>query len=200
MLSCRVKKIVYRGVNYFLSYYYFLIFSWCGNVSIGKNLVVKGVPIIDIDSMSKLIVGDDVMLNSQNLDYHVNMFSPVKLFADRRDAVIKIGDKTRIHGSCIHAYERIEIGSNCLIAANCQIFDGSGHDLSFDCVENRIKTKGASRPICIGNNVWLGTGVIVLPGVVIGDGSVIGANSVVSKNIPSMVLAAGNPAVVIKEF
>ena len=113
--------------------------------------------------------------------------------ADRENAVIKIGENTRIHGTCIHAYKSIEIGKNCLIAANCQIFDGNGHDLSFENVHNRINTIGESKEIIIEDSVWLGTGVIVLPGVKIGMGSVIAANSVVHKDIPSMVIAGGNP-------
>ena len=55
-------------------------------------------------------------------------------------------------------------------------------------------------PITVGNNVWIGANVTVLPGVSIGDDAVIGAGSVVTKNIPSGVLAAGNPCRVIREL
>ena len=54
-------------------------------------------------------------------------------------------------------------------------------------------------PVSIGKNCWLGAGVIVLPGVTIGDNVVIGAGSVVTKNIPSNVVAVGNPCRVIRE-
>ncbi|EML0281075.1 acyltransferase [Vibrio alginolyticus] len=111
-----------------------------------------------------------------------------------------MGANTRIHGTCIHAYESITIGKNCLIAANCQIFDGSGHDLSFSDVENRINTRGVSKPVLIEDNVWIGINSIILPGVTIGNGSVIAANSVVTKDIPPMVLAGGNPAKIIKRY
>jgi galactoside O-acetyltransferase len=53
-------------------------------------------------------------------------------------------------------------------------------------------------PIKIGNNCWLGAGVIVLGGVTIGDNSVIGAGSVVTKDIPSNVIAVGNPCRVLR--
>lgn len=72
------------------------------------------------------------------------MHSPVKLYADRPGATITIGERTRVWGSCIHAYSAITIGKKYLIAANCQIIDGSGHDLSFDDVANRINTSGNS--------------------------------------------------------
>ena len=55
-------------------------------------------------------------------------------------------------------------------------------------------------PVHIGNNCWLGAGVIVLPGVTIGDNTVIGAGSVVTKDIPSNVVAVGNPCRVLREI
>lgn len=57
-----------------------------------------------------------------------------------------------------------------------------------------------NQPIHIGNNVWLGAGVIVLPGVTIGDNSVVGAGSVVTKDIPANVVAVGNPCRILREI
>lgn len=170
------------------------------NVLLKGRLILSGLPIIDIRKGCSLHVGDRVMLNSRNCGYHINMHSPVKLFADWPGAEIHIGEKTRIHGTCIHAYKSIIIGKHCLIAANCQLFDGNGHDLSFHEIKNRINTKGTSKPIIIKDNVWIAANSIILPGVTIGEGSVITANSVVVNNIPSMVLAGGNPAKIIKDF
>src|SRR6185295_11796940 len=56
------------------------------------------------------------------------------------------------------------------------------------------------RPVTIGKNVWLGSGVLVLPGSEIGDHTVVAARSVVRGTLPPRVLAAGNPARVIKEL
>ncbi|MCV7261327.1 sugar O-acetyltransferase [Mycobacterium shimoidei] len=53
-------------------------------------------------------------------------------------------------------------------------------------------------PITIGNNVWMGAGVIVCPGVSIGDDTVVGAGAVVTKDVPAHVVAAGNPCRVIR--
>jgi len=170
------------------------------NITIEDKLKINGKPIIDIRQGCYLNIGRNVTLNSSNIGYHLNMYSGVKLFADRKNAKISIGNNTRIHGSCVHAYNSIEIGNNCLIAANCQIIDGNGHNTSFSNIENRINTIGTSKPITIMDNVWLATNVIVLPGVTIGEGSIISANSVVINNIPSMVLAGGNPAKVIKRY
>jgi len=161
---------------------------------------IKGVPIIEVSKNAKIILKNNITLNSINQKYHVSMHSPVKLIADKENATIIIGENTRIHGSCIHAYEDIFIGKNCLIAANTQIFDAGGHGLSFPLVEERINTKGDSKPIRIEDNVWIGANCIILPGVNIGKGSIVGAGSVVTKDIPAYVLSGGNPARVIKKF
>ena len=58
----------------------------------------------------------------------------------------------------------------------------------------------AARPITIGDNVWLGGGVIVCPGVTIGENTVVGAGAVVTRDLPANVLAVGNPARVIRQL
>ncbi|MHA7830078.1 MAG: acyltransferase [Flagellimonas sp.] len=170
------------------------------NIKLGTKVTFKNKPLIYIHSKANLIIGNNVMINSQNRGYHVNMFNSCKIMADRPNAIIEIGDNTRFHGSCIHAYKKISIGKNCLIAANCQIIDGNGHDISFPNVTNRINTTGGCKDVVIEDNVWIATGVVVLPGVTIGAGSIITANSVVHKDIPSMVIAGGNPIKIIKEY
>lgn len=190
----------FRLLIYLQDQLYIVWISSKKNIKIEKKLFINTFPLIDIKRDCNLFIGKNVMLNSRNKGYHINMHSPVKLFADRPGAEIHIGDNTRIHGACIHAYESIIIGKNCLIAANCQIFDGNGHDLSFPDVENRINTYGSTRPIEIEDNVWIGINSIILPGVRIGKGSIIAANSVVNENIPAMVIAGGNPAKVIKSY
>ncbi|WP_372882490.1 sugar O-acetyltransferase [Psychromonas sp.] len=89
----------------------------------------------------------------------------------------------------------VEIGDNVMFAPNVQVYTAS-HPLD---VKGRVE-EGIEfgLPIKIGNNVWIGGGVIICPGVTIGDNSVIGAGAVVIKDIPANVVAAGNPCRVIK--
>lgn len=181
----------------FLNLYYSILkkdFTCEGKVTF------KAMPSITAKNGGKIKIGKNVTLNSLNLGYHINMHSSVKLLADRKNAIIDIGDNTRIHGSCIHAFKSITIGKNCLIAANCQIMDGNGHDLSFENVSNRLNTTGDAKPVVIGDNVWIGANCIIMPGVTIGAGSVIAAGSVVVKDIPEMCIGGGNPATVIKTY
>lgn len=175
-------------------------FWYKNGLTLGQRVKISRGTLLDIRNGGKIVLGDGVTLNSHNKGYHLNMHSPVKLFADMPGAEIIIGKETYINGSCIHAYQLIQIGANCLIAANCQIFDCSGHDLSFECIENRIHTKGVSKPVIIEDGVWIGANAIILPGVTIGRGSVIGAGSVVTKSVPPMAVAVGNPAKVIKNY
>ena len=91
---------------------------------------------------------------------------------------------------------KITIGADCQIGPNVQLLTPT-HPV--DPQPRRDKLE-AAQPITIGDNVWLGGGVIVCPGVTIGDNSVIGAGSVVTKDIPSDVVAVGNPARVIRSI
>lgn len=90
----------------------------------------------------------------------------------------------------------ITIGDDCQIGPNVQLLTPI-HPL--EPTPRRDKLEGAL-PITIGNNVWLGGGVIVCPGVTIGDNTVVGAGSVVTKDLPANVLALGSPARVVREL
>lgn len=90
----------------------------------------------------------------------------------------------------------IVIGADCQIGPNVQLLTPT-HPV--DPQPRRDKLE-AAQPITIGDNVWLGGGVIVLPGVTIGDNSVIGAGAVVTKDIPANVIAVGNPARVVRSI
>lgn len=90
----------------------------------------------------------------------------------------------------------ITIGEDCQIGPNVQLLTPT-HPI--DPRMRRDKLEAAS-PITIGDNVWLGGGVIVCPGVTIGANSVIGAGSVVTRDIPANVVAVGSPARVIREI
>lgn len=91
---------------------------------------------------------------------------------------------------------RITIGDDVLIGPNVQLLTAS-HPIEPE--PRRAKWEG-SAPITIGNNVWLGGGVIVCPGVTIGDNTVVGAGAIVTKTLPANVVAVGNPARVVRKL
>ena len=88
------------------------------------------------------------------------------------------------------------IGDDCFIGPNVSIYTACH---STDPVERNTRNEWAE-PVTIGNNVWIGGSVTILPGVTIGDNVTIGAGSVVTKDIPSNVVAVGNPCYGIKEL
>ena len=101
------------------------------------------------------------------------------------NAGLKLVDDTHIYiGDCTM------LGPNVVIAT-------AGHP-----IDPTLRSKGLqyNLPVRIGRNCWLGAGVIVMPGVTIGDNSVIGAGSVVTKDVPSNVIAVGNPCKVLREI
>lgn len=88
----------------------------------------------------------------------------------------------------------IYVGDNTMIGPNVTLAT-AGHP-----VYPPLRKEGYqyNAPVRIGKNCWLGAGVIVLPGVTVGDNTVIGAGSVVTKDIPSDVVAVGNPCRVMR--
>jgi maltose O-acetyltransferase len=91
---------------------------------------------------------------------------------------------------------RVTIGNNVMFGPNVSIYT-AGHPVHPD---SRNSGYEYGREIVIGDNVWIGGNVVVNPGVTIGSGTVIGSGSVVTKDIPDMVIAAGNPCRVIRKI
>lgn len=93
-------------------------------------------------------------------------------------------------GCYYQAINGIEFGKNTIWAPNV-MFISSNHD--FKSLKKSVKTK----PIVIGNDVWIGANSVILPSTNIGDFSIVGAGSVVTKSFPSHSIIAGNPAIII---
>lgn len=90
----------------------------------------------------------------------------------------------------------IKFGDNCMLGPNVSIYT-AGHPIHPD---TRNSGYEYGMEVIIGDNVWIGGSVTIVPGVHIGNNVVIGAGSVVTGDVPDNVLAAGNPARVIKEI
>lgn len=91
---------------------------------------------------------------------------------------------------------KVIIGDNVLIGPNVSIYT-AGHPLHY---EKRNQEYEYAFPISIGNSVWIGGNVVINPGIIIGDNSVIGSGSVIVKDIPSDVIAIGNPCKVLRKI
>ena len=132
------------------------------------------------------------------LGQHVHVMAlseaPVRLSVFEGMGRIEVADYALINpGARITSAEGITIGEGCMLAMHTSINDADWHD-----VQHRIFAPGATAPVVLERNVWLGEGARVLKGVTIGENTVVGAGSVVSRSLPANVIAAGNPARVIK--
>ncbi|MBA4107924.1 MAG: hypothetical protein C0485_19505 [Pirellula sp.] len=108
-----------------------------------------------------------------------------------------IGSRTFVNWGLIALdVGRIDIGDDVQIGPNVQLLTAT-HPVES---EPRLLKWEGSKPITIGNNVWLGGGVIVCPGVTIGENTVVGAGAVVTQDLPANVVAVGNPAKVIRKL
>ena len=96
---------------------------------------------------------------------------------------------TLVDDTHIYVGDYTMFGPNVVLAT-------AGHPIT---PELRKRGYQYNAPIHIGNNCWLGTGVLVMPGITIGDNVIIGAGSVVTKYIPSNVIAVGNPCHILRE-
>ena len=168
--------------------------------------------------------GDDVMTEQlECLDklYDFNQTRPSEL--DKRAAMLKemfaeIGEDCYIEppfhanwgGHHVHFSNSVYANFNLTMVDDTHIYVGdytmfgpnvtvatAGHPIN---PELRSKAYQYNMPVHIGKNCWLGAGVVVLPGVTIGDNVVIGAGSIVTKDIPSNVIAVGNPCKVLREI
>jgi len=120
---------------------------------------------------------------------------------------ISIGENTFINMNVIMLDSNyITIGKNGLIAPNVQIYTAyhpkkaSERIRPITAIQKGMAVyKTQSKPVTIGDNIWIGGNSVIAPGVTIGDNVTIGANSLVLKDIPSNVLAYGNPCKVTKK-
>ena len=114
------------------------------------------------------------------------------------NGALSIGGRTSINEGCIiTALERIDIGSDVMLAPRVYVLDV---DHRFAERSVPISAQGYDvRPVTIGDGVWVGAGAIITKGVTIGEGAIVGANSVVTRDIPPFSIAGGVPARFVKD-
>ena len=169
-------------------------------VQFGKNLTLKGIPVIYNTSGAKLLIGNNVTVNSSFLSNLVGLYQRTIIVTRTPQAELIIGDNVGISGATIYARESIKIGDNTLVGGNAKIFDNDFHPLEIEARNKDIKEKIGTRPVVIGKNCFIGGNSIILKGTVLGDGCIVGAGAVVSGKFEDNCIIAGNPARVIKNI
>lgn len=124
----------------------------------------------------------------------VNVNRGVRIFVND-GGLLEIANRSYINDcSTVTCFEHIKIGSRCAVSWNTNILDSNIHELLVGGA-----SRPRSRPVIVGDDVWIGTGATVLAGSTIGDGSVVAAGSVVTAVVPSGVAVAGNPARIVHQ-
>lgn len=138
---------------------------------------------------------------------------------ESEEGEVQVGDNVFMGGSTIICRSHISIGSNVFIAWGCYIYDHDSHSLNYlqrrkdiqaqlndkrsgkpTIIDSKDWSDVMSKPIKIGDDVWIGMHVTILKGVTVGDGAIIGAGSVVTKDVAPWTIVAGNPAKFVKEI
>jgi acetyltransferase-like isoleucine patch superfamily enzyme len=183
-----IRKFLYEKIYTYCYYHLFFKkkFSHIGSVPTVwgiRNIVVFG-PNISIGGHVVFIGGDG----------HKTNLSSIR--TGTREGRIDIGDHVLImNGVRISSASSVTIADSCMLANNCYLNDSDWHD-----IHDRSSMPGASAPIVLERGAWIGDSAIVCKGVRIGENSIIGAGSVVTRNVPANVIAAGNPARVVKRL
>lgn len=173
----------------------FLIFRKA-SVKIKSNAIVQGLGKLSIGAkwpaycfyQTLFVVWDHASLV---VDGDFKIITGCRVVVDKR-AKLELGSGYINYNGSIACFNHIRIGHNVFIADNVTIRDSDNH-----CILDGNYMP--SKPIVIGDHVWIGMNVTILKGVTIGDGAIIAAGSVVIKDVPPKALAGGVPARVIKE-
>lgn len=186
-------------------YYWFQMFmrelNWLlykhNITSQGKVIMNFGACIIGQSHIDQVVLGKNVRLSG--------------LLTILKDGTIIVGDYSIIGPrTVIQSWNNVTIGSYCMISPDVWMQDNNSHSIyAQDRLINNLGSKDfnqtsiglqhvISRPIHIGDHVWIGRRSIILKGVTIGDRAIVAAGAVVTHDVPADTIVAGNPAKVVK--
>lgn len=173
-------------------------FAWHG-IAWKSGWRIFGRPIIQKHRSSQIEAGPNLVLRSWTRSNPLAPTHPVVLSTRNADAELRIGTDCGFTGAVVVAGEHVSIGDRVQVGGNAQIVDTDFHPLT---PEGRAANfnAGATRPIVIEDDVFIGMNALVLKGVTLGAGCVVGAGSVVSRDVPPRTIVAGNPARVVREL
>ena len=192
-----IKRIIYIGLRPFDQSLTYIIFYANGiQFSTFKS---HGIPKINVGIGGKCSIQSGFNMNNRESSNPIGRFHACSLIVGKEGELL-IGKNVGMSATAVVCHDKIVIGNNVNIGGNVAIYDTDFHSLNPNDRLNREEDikQTKTKPIKIGNNVFIGAHSTILKGVSIGDNAVIGACSLVSKDIPSNEVWAGNPAKFIK--
>ena len=193
--SLRAIKIARRGAWAVFTTHFTRLWFRANGATIGKSFLSNGIPELEMSVSGSLTIGD--YLELQN-GLHYNMIGRQQkcYFMIGKGASVTIGDRVGLSGTAIVCHKRVTIGNHVQIGMNCVIYDTDFHDLDYRkrAMVPEDYSGVVSKPVTIGNDVFIGAHSTILKGVTIGDRAIVGAGSVVAKSVPAGEIWAGNPA------
>ena len=187
---------IFSGIKYFwfvtLRIAKYRLLSDCHRITGEPNryhpLLLKG--------KGRIHFGDNVQIGVISSPHFYSHYTYLE--ARERDSEIYIGNHVALNNNfSAVAFSKITISDFTVIGVNCAIIDNDGHHLD---PNKRNDSTPEMAEVYIEENVFLGDNVTILKGVRIGKNSVIGSGSIVTKSIPENVVAAGNPAKIIRNL
>lgn len=186
ILGCRLAQAWFTPLARFKLY--------LAGAQAGRQLKVDGPLIVRAERRGRIRIGCGVSLVSRPGANLVGLTGPTQI-QSLGEGRIEIGDHSGASAVVISSRERVRIGKHVKLGGNVRIYDHDYHSLDPDLRRGRQDGEHVrSRPVCIGDDVFVGINTIIMKGVTIGDRAIIGAGSVVTKSVPPDEVWAGNPA------
>lgn len=166
-----------------------------------SNFKSSGWPRINLARGGYCHIGNNFTMNNRESANPIGRFNRCSIYVSSKGKLI-IGDNVGISSTAIVCHEKISLGNNVKIGGNVVLYDTDFHSLESENRKNKDQDvqNTKTKPVTIGNNVFIGAHSTVLKGVTIGDNAIIGACSVVTKDIPINEIWAGNPAKMIRRI
>lgn len=172
-------------------------------VVFGRNITVRHPKKITVGDNS--FIDDNVVLDAKGeenrgITIGKNVFIGRNTILSCKEGSIFLDDYDNISANCMLLSEtEIHLGKYCFLAGQCYLVAGGNHTFDDPSVPIMFQPSYSKGGITIGEDVWLGAGVIVLDGARVGKGTVVGAGSVVTESLPEHCVAVGSPAQKVKD-
>lgn len=161
------------------------------HVDYDRSLRIHGR--IGIYGRGHIRIGKNVLINSRESANPGMGGNPRTVFSVPTGE-LEIGDDVGMSGVSILCADRVTIGNHVLLGGGVRIMDSDAHSLDYEKRGKGALDVPVTRPVEIGDDVFVGAHAMILKGVIIGSKAIIGAGSVVTHNVPDGEIWAGNPA------